>query len=234
MRVTSKETQGNGRRSTVANSSVTQTAAAADAADAADAALHSGLQHSRLALGPCLGGAFKHSDVLCSARRRRRREKNNSSSVPVCPWRTSPHVCVGGSPLSGRIKGRNVFELFPSPPAVSPTHPPPYPKGSNAWPGLYTIHKDHSVGEKWSHYFTSANGMYLFSVPECGAVVASLCFSRTHLHARTFSQCVARGRWEACLAAALDVWESLKSPEGNQSVERAAQNCCSGFIYMWD
>lgn len=125
-----------------------------------------------------------------------------------------------------------VWALPISPGCVA--HQPPYPEGSNAWPGLYTTHKDHSVGEKWSHYFTSANGMYLFSVPECGAVVASLCFSQTHLHAWAFLQCVLHGRWEACLAATLDVWESLKSPEGNQSIKRAAQNCCSGFIYMWD
>lgn len=144
MRATSKETQGNGRRSTVANSSVTQTAAAAAAE------LHSGLQHSRLALGPCLGGAFKHSDVLCSARRRRRREKDNSSSVPVCSWHTSPHVCIGGSPLSGRIKGRNVFELFPSPPSVSPTHLPTHPPTPKAPTRgrVYTLFIKTTVWEK--------------------------------------------------------------------------------------
>ena len=53
------------------------------------------------------------------------------------------YVCIRGSPLSETIKGKNMFELIPS---------PPHPQGSNAWMGLYTIHKDHYVGEKWAHY----------------------------------------------------------------------------------
>lgn len=58
--------------------------------------------------------------------------------VCVCVHlRAERYVCRSGSSLSGRIKGRNVFELFPSPTAVSPLHthtrtpsqpPPPPPR----------------------------------------------------------------------------------------------------------
>lgn len=77
-------------------------------------------------------------------------KKNNSSGVPVCSWRTSPHVCIGGSPLSGRIKGRNVFELFPSSSAVSPTHlptRPPTPKVPTRG-RVYTLFIKTTVWEK--------------------------------------------------------------------------------------
>ena len=43
--------------------------------------LHSGPQHSLLALGLCLDRAFKHSDVLCSLQK-----KKKSNSACMCVW----------------------------------------------------------------------------------------------------------------------------------------------------
>lgn len=75
-----------------------------------------------------------------------------------------PYVCVNGSPLSGGDKRQKcVWALSTSCGSATPPTPP-HTVGSNAWPGLYTIHKDHCVGEKWSHYFQAIMGYTVYVV----------------------------------------------------------------------
>lgn len=104
------------------------------AESAAMAELHSGPQHSLLALGLCLDRAFKYSDVLRPLQKKKKKlikiKHCMCAFVCVCcvHLRAELYVCRSGSSLSGRIKGRNVFELFPFSAAVSPLHtrtPPP-------------------------------------------------------------------------------------------------------------
>lgn len=129
------------RTTNVANSTVTATEE-----------LHSRPQHSLLALALCLEKAFKHSDVLCSL-------ENKSNSACVYSSCHSGCLCKWEFFIREDKKQKCVWAL---PIFSSSVNPPHQPQGSNAWPGLYTIHRDHSMGEKWSHYFHAVMGYICF------------------------------------------------------------------------
>lgn len=56
---------------------------------------------------------------------------------------------------------------------MAPTPQSP-PTASNAWSGLYTIHKGRSMGGKWSHYSGAVMGRIRFVAPSVAALLSFL------------------------------------------------------------